>query len=138
DAARAEPLDRLEHGAVAAADGDEPDLGAAAPAHDRRRHGGGGASHLAYQPIDHLLVRVRVFRVAAELVVARAAREVRAARVTTGQRAGGDAVAIYIEVTVEGLHLLELFRGQHLAAVGPVRLVPAQLRHEPVVHADVE
>ena len=62
------------------------------------------ALDLAIEAIDDLDVLVGVFGVAAELVVARAAREVRALRVHARQRPVRDAVAVDVEVAVERLH----------------------------------
>ena len=105
---------------------------------DRLRHGAGGALNLAVDAVDHLDVLVAVLGVGAEAVVARAAGEVRALRMDARQRAGGDAVAVAVEIAGEGLDLVELLRGQHLAAIRPIGVVPRQLRDHPVVHADVE
>ena len=68
----------------------------------------------------------------------RTAGEVGAFRMRSRQRAIGDAVAVVIEVAIEGLHLLEVLGRQHFAAIGTIAVVPRQLRHHPIVHPDVE
>ena len=96
------------------------------------------ALNLAIDAIEHVDVLVAVLGVGAVAVVAGAAREVRALGMDSRQRAIRDAVAVDVEIAGEALRLLELLRRQHLAAIGPVAVVPGQLRDHPVVHADVE
>ena len=64
---------------------------------------------LAREPVEHDLVLGGVFGVAAVLVVARAAREVRALRMHARQRAVRNAVAVHVEIAMELLELLDLF-----------------------------
>ncbi len=117
---------------------DEADARRAAPVDDCLRHQCLGGVELALQAIEHDLIFGRVFGVAAVLRVTRAAREIGALGMCAGQRAIGNGVAVLVEVAVELVDLLELFLGQHLAAVGHVGVVPFQVRTHPVVHADVE
>jgi hypothetical protein len=55
-----------------------------------------------------------------------------------GHGAVGNTVTVDVQVTMEFLHLLQLFAAVHLAAVGHVVVVPFQIGAHPVVHADIE
>ncbi len=108
-------------------------------ADDRRGHRLGRGLVLARQAVHHFLVLVGDLGVAAELVVARAAREERALRVHAGQRARRDVVAVLGRVAEELRHRLELGGAEHAAAVRAIASRPSRRRgHDPVVHADVE
>ena len=111
---------------------------AAARMHLGRRHRLRGRLHLLHQPIDDLLILGGVLGVGAELGVARAAREIAAARRRAGHRSRRDAVAVDVQVARELLHLLELGGAEHLAAIGAIAVVPGEARAHPVVHPDVE
>ena len=126
-----EHVERLAHRAVAAAD--------ASRCRSRcpRVASMTGARHVASRAVAHLRssrsstswYSAGVLGVGAVLVVARAAREVGALGVHARQVRYGDAVAVPVDVAVE---LLAVSRApparQHLAAVGPVGVVPLQVR----------
>ena len=54
------------------------------------------------------------------------------------QRAIRNAVSVHIEVTIEGLRLLQIFRRQDLATIRHMVFIPLKLGDHPVVHADIE
>src|SRR4051794_27535633 len=102
DAARGEPVERLADRAVGAADADESPLHrfGRAPDDGLRNELCRGAP-FSRQPIDDLLVLGRVFGIEPELVVARAAHEVRALRMHAGQSSIGNSVAVDVDVAME-------------------------------------
>ena len=130
---------RLQHRAAAPADRHQPDLRALLQPDLRRRQVRRRPVDLPPDAREHVRVRLRVLGVVAEPVVARAARQVGALGVHARQRAPRDPVPVHVQIAVERpRRLLQLLRGQHLAPVRPVRVVPFELRHDPVVHPDVQ
>ena len=109
-------------------------------AHDRRRDGRAARWILRSMRSSTSSVLVAVLGIGAEAVVAGAAREVRALRdARPGSVRYGDAVAVDVEIAVRSSSAASSSaRRQHLAAIGPVAVVPGQLGDHPVVHADVE
>ena len=70
--------------------------------------------------------------------MARSACEIRSLRMRAGQRAIWNAVSVHIEVAIEGLSLLQVFRRQDLAAIRHMAFIPRELGNHPVVHAYIE
>ncbi len=66
------------------------------------------------------------------------AREIGSLRVRAGQRAIRYSVTVDVEVPIKRIHFVQVFRGQNLAPIVHVILVPLELRHHPVIHADIE
>ena len=93
---------------------------------------------LDQQAIHNVLIFVRVLGVGAKLRMARSACEIRTLRMRAWQRAIRNAVSVHIEVAIEGLRLLQVFRRQDLAAIRHMVFIPRELGNHPVVHADIE
>ena len=72
------------------------------------------------------------------LVVPRSAHEVGTFGAHTGNGARRDPVSIGVEIPREPRQSRERLRIEHLAAIGPVVVVPGEPRHHPVVHPDVQ
>src|SRR5262249_8800334 len=101
---------RLAHGPVAAAERDDRRFQARLLLDDRSRHQPSCGQPLLAQAVDDDLVLLRIFGVAAVLVVSRAARKVGAFRADTRQRALRNAVVVVIVVAPELLDVRELLR----------------------------
>ena len=100
------------------AESNEADLRSAIHNCHRRRHQLARILELARQPLHDVLVLVGLLGVQAAFVVPGAAREVgRLRMIRAGQRALADAVAIHIFVARKSAQPLQIFGGQHLAAI---------------------
>ena len=132
-------VERFAHGRIAAAEGDDAERAPSRFSMIGARHELGRGLVLPQQAVHHFLILVRHFGVAAELVVAGAAREECALRMHAGQRARRDVVLVLAAYSGGTSRIFSSsFRVQHAAAIGPVGVVPGEARHHPVVHADVE
>ena len=132
-------LHGLKHSPPAPADRHQPDVRPFAQPDLGCGQIPGRALDLPPDPRQHIRVRLRVLGVVAVTVVTRSARQEGALWVHARQRSPRDPVAVHIQVALEGAGCrLELFGGQHLAPVGPVGIVPFELRHDPIVHPDVQ
>ena len=95
-------------------------------------------SNLRDQPVHHLLVLVRLFGVAGGVVVSRAARKVSGLGMHRARQSPpADRVAIHIAVARKAAQPVEVFLGQHLAAVLRLLRIVKRLGH-PVVHSQVK
>ena len=106
------------HGVIGSAHGDEADFGPRAMLHHRRGNVLAHDFELVRQAIHVVDVIVLALGVLGLVVVAAAAREVgRGGVIGAGQRAVADAVAIHILVAREAAQPVQIFGGQHLAAL---------------------
>ena len=108
------------------------------PLDDGLGHQRGGGFPLADQPVDDFLVLLGILGIVAVLVVSGTAHKVRSLAADAGIRPIGYAVAIHVQVAVEGLRGLQFLGVEHLAVIGPVTVVPLKFVAHPVVHADVQ
>ena len=123
---------------MAGAQGDHSGLCAGSRADFGARHDGRRVIPFPAQAIQDLLVLAGVLSVAAIHVVTGTAGKEGPPGMLARQRAVRDAVAVHVQVAIEGFHFLKLLGAQDLAAVGPVPVVPGQLLAHPVVHAQVQ
>ena len=101
-AACRENVHRFAHGRIAATDGDNAERGrSAARSIIRSGHEFRSGLVLLQQAVDHFLILVRSFGVAAELVVPGAAREERALGMDARQRSRRDEVLVFGVIALE-------------------------------------
>ncbi len=131
-------VERLDQSNVRGAVGQEAYLRSAVLDRKRPRHQLACAFELARKPIHDALVFIGLLGIAGSIVVARTAREVRSLRMLgAGQRTPADGVAVHVPVARKAAQPLEVFSGEHLAAVERLFRILKRLGH-PVVHAQIE
>ena len=94
------------------------------PLHDVSRARSAPLPCASQQAVHHFLIFVRNFGIAAEFVVAGAAREERAFAMDAGQRAGRDRAAVLRQIAEELRHRFELFGGEDRPRFGTIGIVP--------------
>ncbi len=93
---------------------------------------------LLQKPVHHFLVFVRRFRVAAQLVVSRAARKERSLGMHARQSSRRHKILVFVSVALELRNLFQFFRAQNAAALRLVRFVPGEAWYHPIVHSDIQ
>jgi hypothetical protein len=105
----------------------------------RFRHEVLGRLELAQQPLHVVHVGGAFLRVAGVAIPGGAAGEESSlGRVRARIGAERDSIAVHIEVAAELTACLQLFGGEHLAAVNLMAVIPLQGFAQPLVHADIE
>src|SRR6478672_5513881 len=137
DSALSQQLDPLAYGWIATAQRYYSEAGTRTLADLGRRHKLRGGLVLQQQTIHHFLVFVRSFRIAAVLVVSGAAGEKGSLGVYAGKRPGGHLVLIFVEIALKFRDGFQVRRAQHTTPIGPVRIVPGETGHHPIIHSDV-
>src|ERR1700722_7238736 len=107
---------------------------------NRAREEAARGLEFAQQALHIVDVRTGFLGVAGETVATSAAGEIGAERrMSAGQSAVGDAVAVDVVVAAEiANRRFELLAAEDLAAIVGARIVPAERRGEVRVHADIE
>ena len=104
--------------AIRGTEGQEANLRAGIPDHDRSGNQLTRLFKLQRQPIHHRLILAGILGVASRVVVSRAAGEVsRLGVARSGQRAPADGVAVHVAIAGKAAQPLQILGSQHLAAI---------------------